>query len=65
MPIQIFNWVSRPQRGFSSNAAAGILVLLLMTFVMNGMAVYLRHRYAKTDQVVIAPMDAAIHVQKP
>lgn len=47
LPIQIFNWVSRPQRGFSINAAAGILVLLFITFVMNGIAVYLRHRYQK------------------
>jgi phosphate transport system permease protein len=47
LPIQIFNWVSRPQKGFSVNAAAGILVLLFITFVMNGIAVYLRHRYQK------------------
>jgi len=47
LPIQIFNWVSRPQKGFSINAAAGILVLLFITFVMNGIAVYLRHRYQK------------------
>lgn len=47
LPIQIFNWVSRPQKGFSINAAAGILVLLFITFVMNGIAVYLRHHYQK------------------
>lgn len=47
LPIQIFNWVSRPQKGFSINAAAGIIVLLFITFVMNGIAVYLRHRYQK------------------
>src|SRR3569832_828824 len=47
LPIQIFNWVSRPQKAFSVNAAAGIVVLLLITFVMNGIAVYLRHRYQK------------------
>jgi phosphate transport system permease protein len=47
LPIQIFNWVSRPQKAFSVNAAAGILVLLLITFIMNGMAVYLRYRYQK------------------
>lgn len=47
LPIQIFNWVSRPQKAFSVNAAAGIVILLLITFVMNGIAVYLRHRYQK------------------
>lgn len=43
LPIQIFNWVSRPQKGFSDNAAAAIIVLLLITFLMNAIAIYLRH----------------------
>lgn len=47
LPIQIFNWVSRPQKGFFTDAAAGIIVLLIITFVMNGAAVWLRHRYQK------------------
>ena len=47
LPIQIFNWVSRPQKGFAINAAAGIIVLLVITFVMNAFAVYLRQRYQK------------------
>ncbi len=47
LPIQIFNWVSRPQQAFAINAAAGIIVLLLITFVMNGIAVFLRHRFQK------------------
>jgi phosphate transport system permease protein len=47
LPIQIFNWVSRPQKAFSINAAAAIIVLLSITFVMNGIAVYLRHRWQK------------------
>lgn len=47
LPIQIFNWVSRPQKGFMINAAAAIIVLLLITFLMNGIAVWLRHRYGK------------------
>lgn len=47
MPIQIFNWVSRPQKGFFEDAAAGIIVLLMITFVMNGIAVWLRHKYQK------------------
>jgi phosphate transport system permease protein len=47
LPIQIFNWVSRPQKGFIVNSAAAILVLLLITFLMNGVAVYLRHHWQK------------------
>lgn len=47
MPIQMFNWVSRPQKGFHVNAAAAGIVLLLMTLVMNGLAIYLRHRFRK------------------
>ncbi|MBA3901042.1 MAG: phosphate ABC transporter permease PstA [Bacteroidetes bacterium] len=47
LPIQIFNWVSRPQHGFMVNAAAGIIVLLFITFMMNGIAVYFRNRWQK------------------
>lgn len=47
LPIQIFNWVSRPQAEFSVNAAAAIIILLLITFVMNGIAVYFRNRWQK------------------
>jgi phosphate transport system permease protein len=47
LPIQIFNWVSRPQKGFSTNAAAAIVVLLSITFLMNSLAVWLRHRYQR------------------
>ena len=47
LPIQIFNWVSRPQAAFSVNAAAAIIILLLITFVMNGIAVYFRNRWQK------------------
>ncbi len=47
LPIQIFNWVSRPQAEFLVNAAAGIIVLLLITIAMNGAAVILRNRWQK------------------
>ncbi|MFN8285874.1 MAG: phosphate ABC transporter permease PstA [Chitinophagales bacterium] len=47
LPIQIFNWVSRPQAEFLVNAAAGIIVLLLITVLMNGAAVLLRSRWQK------------------
>lgn len=47
LPIQIFNWASRPQEAFLVNAAAAIIILLAITFVMNGLAVYLRNRWQK------------------
>ena len=47
LPIQIFNWVSRPQKGFLTDAAAGIIVLLVITLFMNGIAIYLRHKHQK------------------
>ena len=47
LPIQIFNWVSRPQVDFHANAAAGILVLVLLLLTMNAAAIWLRDRYHK------------------
>jgi phosphate transport system permease protein len=47
LPIQIFNWVSRPQAEFKVNAAAGILVLLALLLAMNAVAIYLRDRYQR------------------
>lgn len=45
LPIQIFNWVSRPQPGFVADAAAGIVVLLVTLLVLSGAAVWLRDRF--------------------
>jgi phosphate transport system permease protein len=50
LPIQIFNWISRPQHGFLVNAAAAIIVLLVFTFMMNGIAIYLRNKWQKKIQ---------------
>ncbi|GAB4566647.1 MAG: phosphate ABC transporter permease PstA [Anaerolineae bacterium] len=47
LPIQIFNWVSRPQKGFHVNAAAGIIVLLAVLLTMNAAAIILRNRYQR------------------
>lgn len=47
LPIQIFNWVSRPQEAFLANAAAGIVVLLLCMLMMNAAAVTLRNRFQR------------------
>ena len=44
MPIQMFNWVSRPQAEFHDLAAAAGVVLLVMTLMMNGLAIYIRYR---------------------
>jgi phosphate transport system permease protein len=45
LPIQIFNWVSRPQAEFAANAAAGIIVLMVVLLAMNAGAIWLRDRY--------------------
>ncbi|WLR49846.1 phosphate ABC transporter permease PstA [Bacillus tianshenii] len=47
MPIQIFNWTSRPQEEFHFVAAAGIIVLLLMLIIMNSIAVFIRNKFQK------------------
>ena len=47
LPIQIFNWASRPQPTFHEIAGAGILVLLAVLLVMNAIAVFIRHRSQK------------------
>lgn len=44
MPIQMFNWISRPQHGFHIAAAATGVILLVMTLLMNGLAIYIRYR---------------------
>lgn len=48
LPIQIFNWVSRPQVEYQHVAAAGILVLLIVLLCLNALAIYLRHRFQKS-----------------
>jgi phosphate transport system permease protein len=47
LPIQIFNWLSRPQAAFAQNASAGILVLLTVLLVMNAVAIVLRDKYQR------------------
>jgi phosphate transport system permease protein len=47
MPIQMFNWTSRPEAAFQANAAAAGLVLVLMTLGMNALAIALRYRLRK------------------
>jgi len=47
MPIQMFNWVSRPQEEFHLNAAAAGMVLIVMTLLMNAFAIIVRYRFRK------------------
>jgi phosphate transport system permease protein len=47
LPIQMFNWTSRPQPEFHINAAATGIVLLGLTLLLNGVAIYLRYRFRK------------------
>ena len=47
LPIQMFNWTSRPEAAFQNNAAAAGLVLVVMTLSMNALAIYLRYRMRK------------------
>jgi phosphate transport system permease protein len=50
LPIQIFNWVSRPQAAFAANAAAGILVLMVTLLALNAVAIYLRERMQRRQK---------------
>ncbi len=47
MPIQMFNWTSRPDEAFHANAAAAGAILVFMTLSMNGLAIWLRYRLRK------------------
>jgi phosphate transport system permease protein len=47
LPIQIYNWVSQPQEGFQTAAAAGIVVLMLVLLLTNSVAIALRNRYQR------------------
>ena len=47
MPIQMFNWVSRPDQAFQANSAAAGAILLAMTLLMNAVAIWIRYRFRK------------------
>jgi phosphate transport system permease protein len=50
LPIQIFNWASRPQQEFHGLASAGIIVLMTVLLTMNSFAIYLRHRSERKNK---------------
>jgi len=47
LPIQIYQWTSRPQDEFRNIAAAAIIVLLVILLSLNGIAVVMRNKYSK------------------
>lgn len=51
LPIQVFNWVSRPQPEFKTNAAAGILVLMVLLLSMNAIAIVVRDRQQRRGRI--------------
>ncbi|MEH2309893.1 MAG: phosphate ABC transporter permease PstA [Nostoc sp.] len=46
LPIQIYSYISRPEPGFASAAAATIIALLILILVLNGVAIYIRQRFS-------------------
>ncbi|MGH3013751.1 MAG: PstA family ABC transporter permease, partial [Gaiellaceae bacterium] len=47
LPVQIYQWIARPQEEFRLLAAAGIIVLLAILLTMNAFAIWLRNRYQR------------------
>jgi phosphate transport system permease protein len=47
LPIQIYNWIGRPQPAFQETAAAGIIVLLIVLLTMNALAIFLRNYFER------------------
>jgi len=48
LPIQIYDWTSRPEQQFRNTAAAAILVLLVLLLTLNALAIWLRNRYRRS-----------------
>jgi len=48
LPIVVYRWTTLPQEAFRQDAAAGMIVLLVITFAANGLAIYLRNHYARS-----------------
>ena len=52
LPIQIYNWTSRPQAGFHEIAASGIIILLIILLAMNAVTIWLRYYFSKKMQKI-------------
>ena len=50
LPLQIFDWAKRPQDDFASISAAAIIVILVLMFVLNGLALVIRARLSRHIQ---------------
>ena len=50
LPVQIYSWISRPLPAFQENAAAGIVVLLVVLLMMNAVAITLRNIYSRRSR---------------
>jgi phosphate transport system permease protein len=50
MPLQIFNWTSRPQEAYEHLAAAAIIVLMIVLLIMNSVAIVLRQHFSKKNR---------------
>ena len=51
LPIQIFTWAKMPQEEFQNVASAGIIVLLVILILMNGVAIILRNKFSKNSNL--------------
>lgn len=47
LPIQMFSWLSRPSSSFHVNAAAAGAIIILVTLLMNGLAIRMRYNIRK------------------
>ncbi|MDM7461953.1 MAG: phosphate ABC transporter permease PstA [bacterium] len=47
LPVQVYNWTTRPQHAFQENAAGGIIVLLALLLTLNAVAIYMRNHFQK------------------
>ncbi len=47
LPVQIFLWADSPERGFMEKTSAAIIVLLVFLIMMNGLAIWVRHKFEK------------------
>jgi phosphate transport system permease protein len=50
LPLQIYNWASRPQESFHAIAASAIILQLVVLFLFNGIAVFIRQKLQKPLQ---------------